>query len=283
MNPRRRRTLLAPAVLLPWWRGLHAKGEAPLAVGILPNLSPRALIGRYQAFGRYLERVLSARVEILTANGWRSFHERALGGDYDLIVTAAHLARLGQVDGSLVPLACFEPPIRALLVHGRDRPLAGRDDLRGHTIALSNPASLVALRGLRWLEESGLQRDRDYRTAAVATDDSLGAMILRGAARAAILSDGEFRAVPEPERQRLEIHAAFAEVPGFVALAHPKLGESRIDALRAALLALDEATDEGRQFFASNGIRSVVAVAPAQWQALDVYLDDTRRLLAGGA
>lgn len=265
------------------WCGPRAEAAPSLVVGILPNLSPRALIARYQPLGRYLERVLPAQVEIQTANGWRSFHDRSIRGDYDLIVSAAHLARLGQVDGALVPLAGFEPPIRALLVHDRDRPLAGRDELRGETVALSNPASLVALRGLRWLEEAGLARERDIRTAPVATDDSLGAMILRGAARAAILSDGEFRAIPETERQRLVIHAAFAEVPGFVVLAHPKLGGSRIEALRAALLALDEANDEGRQFFAGNGIRAVVALAPAQMQALDVYLDDARRLLAAAA
>ena len=120
----------------------------PLQIGVLPNLSARVILQHYQPMRQYLERGLKRPVEILTAPDFKTFHERTLKGEYDMVATAAHFARLAQVDAGHVALVSYQPSIKGLLITLRDRPLKAVEELRGSKLAFANPQSLVALRGL---------------------------------------------------------------------------------------------------------------------------------------
>lgn len=251
-----------------------------LELGVLPNISPRVLLAQYEPMRKYLARELQATVQVSTAPGWNAFHARTVALEYDLVVTAAHLARLAQLDKGFVPLVSYAPPIKGLLVVAKARPIAAVSELKGGTLVLSNPQSLVTFRGMNWLDENGLQRDRDFRTISTPTDDSVGSVVLRGDAVAAMISGGEFLAIPEAIRQQLQLLTVFAEVPGFVALASPRLAGPRADALKAHLLAFANGSEEGKAFFASTGFVAMREVAPGLMESMDTYVAATRRMLS---
>ena len=69
--------------------------------------------------------------------------------------------------------------------------------MRGKTLAVANPQSLVVLRGLQWLREQGLQEGRDFKISRAGNDDSLGTLIRSGEAPMAMMSMGEFRQIGE--------------------------------------------------------------------------------------
>ncbi|MFM2052769.1 MAG: hypothetical protein RL456_806 [Pseudomonadota bacterium] len=278
---RRGACLALAAALMPARSVLaQAAGAAQLEIGVLPNVSARVLMNQYQPLRTFLGRELGRPVQVSTAPGWTAFHQATMALEYDLVVTAAHLARLAQVERGLVPLVSFLPPIKGLLAVPVERPLQRVQDLAGRTLALSNPQSLVTFRGMQWLVGQGLQRERDFRVVGTPTDDSVGNVVLRGDAAAAMLSGGEFRAIPEALRERLQILSTFAEVPGFVAMASPRLPAADAQALRALLLRFAEGTDEGRQFRERTGFTAMREPPAGLMESLDADLPATRRALA---
>lgn len=260
-------------------RTLLAQTTAALEIGVLPNISARVLLGQYQPMRDFFARVQQP-VQFSTAPNWSSFHERTLALEYDLVVTGAHLARLAQLERGLVPLLSYSPNIRALIAVSKARPMRDIMDLRGQALVLSNPQSLVTLRGLQWLAEKGLQRDRDFRTITVPTEDSAGSLVVRGEAVAALLSSGEFRATPEAVKPQFEIMLTLAEVPSFLVLASPRLPAPVHEALKNQLLAFANGSAEGKAFFGNTGFTGIGEVPPGLMASMDAYVEPTRKALA---
>lgn len=269
---------LLPAALAPCMA--RAQAASPIEVGVLPNVSARVLMAQYQPMREYLARELARPVQVSTAPDWAAFHRRTLALDYDLIVSAAHLARLAQIERGYVPLLAYAPRIKGLLVVSKAHPIAGLGELSGQTVVLSNPQSLVTLRAMQWLADNGLHAQRQFTTIKTPTDDSVGNVLLRGDAIAAIASGGEFRTIPEALRAQLSVHTVFAEVAGFVVLASPQLAARDAQALKQRLQQFAAGTAEGKAFFEATGFTTIQELEPGAMEAMDVYVESTRRLLA---
>lgn len=259
-------------------RVASADGMRDLEIGVLPNLSTRVLMTQYAPLRDALARSLNRPARIATAPDWSRFTRRGLEGDYDLIVTAAHLARLQQVEAGLIPVGRFTPDIPALLVTRGDAPVSRLTDLRGKIVALPNVHSLVALQSLHRLAEAGLRPGQDLRLISVPTDDSVGNLLLRGDATAAVLSGGEFRMIPEDIRARLKVVQTVAEVPGFIVLASPRLDADALERLRRCLESFPGSSD-GQRFAELTGFSGLTTVDDALMKSLDIHLPDARQIL----
>lgn len=249
-----------------------------LQIGVLPNVSARVILTNYRPFREFLAAELGRPVEVTTAPDFREFHARTMAGAYDIVVTAANLGRVAQLDARLELLAGFDPPIPALLVMRKATPVEAIGSLRGRSLAVANPQSLVVLRGKNWLREQGLAFDVDYRTVWARNEDSLAQVLVSGDAPLAMMSMGEFRAIREEIRQTLDIHREFARVPNFFVLRGRDMPATQAAALKAAILKFP-ATDLGREFFALSGVQSIRPVPDADIAILDGVADETRSLL----
>lgn len=256
-----------------------ASAAGTFTLGVLPNISARVLLTHYQPVREYLQQSLGRPVEVVTANDFRAFAQATRDGKFDAIVTAPNLGRVAQVDSRWAPVAQYEPGIPALLVGAANRDGAVAQ-LRGKSLALANPQSLVALVGLRWLAGQGLQPSRDFQIVRTPNDDSLGPLILNGEAPFAIMSMGEFRAKPEALRQSLRIVTEIATVPGFLVMANPAMAAADRQRLAEALWAMPS-TEPGRRFFSLSGFTNVRRVDEREIATLDAYVDSTRRSLFG--
>ncbi len=271
-NPTRRHALAMLAASL----AAPARAQAhPLQVGVVPNVNARLILTNYQPFRDQLQRALNRPVEIATAPDFRAFYERMTAGAYDFSISPANLARVAELDHGLVPFAIYEPGIPGCLVMWKDRPVRDVAELRGKTLALSNPQSLVALKGFAWLEARGLVRERDYRTIHARNDESLAQLLSTGEAPLAMMSRGELMAVHSDLRARLEELAEFARVPGFVLLTARGLPAADAQALRASVLALPQSED-GREFMRRAGVQAIRALAPGEMAGLDDTVAATR-------
>ena len=276
----RRPLCTALATWAAWPAGVRAQPPAPFEIGVLPHISARVLLTQYRPLREYLARQLQQPVQVSTAPNWTVFHERTLALEYDLVITAANLARLAQLDRGFQPLVSYTPAIKGLLICASARPISSASELRGHVLALSNPQSLVSLRGLQWLAEQSLQRERDFRTLKTPTDDSVGSVVVRGDAVAALCSGGEYRAIPDALRSQLQVVNTFAEVPGFIVLAGPKLTASQARAVKEQLLHFAAGSEEGKVFFASTGFAGMQEVTASLLASMDPYLAATRQVMA---
>lgn len=260
---------------------LMAQAQGPLEMGLLPNISARTLLSQYQPMRDYLARALQRPVHLSTAPDWSVFHGRIAAVDYELVATAPHMARLAQLDHGWMPLLQMLPDIKAVLVFAADRPMTAISELRGKTLVLSNPLSLVAMRGLHWLADNGLQQDKDFKTIVIPNDDSIGNVLGRGDALAAVVSAGEFRAIPEGLHHQLQILTIFAEIPGFMIVASPRVGADQARLIKTRLMEFASArSGEGAAFLAATGFSGMREIPPGLMASMDVYVNTTRDMLA---
>lgn len=247
-------------------------------VGVLPNLSPRVLLTNYRPLRDYLSATLGIPVEITTAPDFRTFQARTMAGDYDLVVTAANLGRIAQLDGRLKLIAGFDPPIPALLVTLKDAPAPSIDALRGKALAVSNPQSMLVLVGKNWLRQRGIVAGTDYEVVWTRNEDSLAQVLTSGSAPLAMMSAGELRAIRPDIRERLTVMDEFARLPNFLLLQGRAMPPERLAALEAALLAFP-GTDLGREFTNLTGVRAIRPVPDSDFATIDSVAAETREQL----
>jgi phosphonate transport system substrate-binding protein len=254
-----------------------AQAQGAFQLAVMPNLSARIILTNYRPMREYLQSELGRPVEIVTATDLREFYTRTLAGTYDLVIMAANLARVAELDAKFELLGGLEPPIPALFVTRKDAPMATYEALRGKALALANPQSLVALTAKATLAASGLGAEREYRTVWARNEDSLGQLLASGEAPMASMSMGEFRALREELRQTLEFRE-FAKVPNFFALAGKPMAAADSARLRTLLYAFSE-TELGKEFQSLSGVQRIRAVPPADLDGLDATLAETRAAL----
>lgn len=262
-----------------------AKAEPPatLTVGLLPNIGPEALLAQYEPMKRFLERRNPQKIRLVTSANFREFFRAGMNGDFDLAVSAPHLARVMQLDGAMVPVVMFEPRIRALLVAPSEKTLELPQDARGKALAFANPQSLVAMYAVRWFGEQGLQAGKDYEIKAPRDDMGVGRLMLSGEAVAGIMSNGEFRQIPKEEAARLKIVREIARIPNFVVLAHPRLGREYMDKVRGQLKGFIGDMEDGATFAQATGVAAVVDANESELRELNAHVDQTRRAMGGSA
>jgi phosphonate transport system substrate-binding protein len=272
----------APAAVAAAPAAVPAAPGGPLVIGVLPNIGAAALMAQYESLKTYLERQGDQKVSIVLPANFKAFFDSTMRGDYDLAVAAPHFARVAQLDTGMIPLAMYEPRINAQLIAPSDSALTGPGDVRGKVVAFANPASLVAMYGQQWLRQQKLEAGKDYEVKGARTDMGVGRMLLSGDAVAAIMSNGEFRALPPEESARLKILDVFARIPNFILVAHPRLGNSRLASLKSQLLAFPADKDDGAAFIKATGITGIVETDDALLRELDPYLALTRRAMGVG-
>ena len=250
-----------------------------LVIGVIPNIATASLQAQYENLKSWFERTQGQKVRISVPANFKVFFDNTMRGDYDLSIGAPHFARVAQVDKALVPVVIYEPRISALFIGRPDDGINAPADVRGKALGFANPTSLVALYGLQWFRQNGMEPGKDYEVRGARTDMGVGRMLLTGEVAGAIMSNGEFRALPADEAARLRTVEAFARIPNFIIVAHPRLGAARIAKLRGQFKNFIIDKDEGASFVKATGITGMVEPDDAVLKELDPYIVPTRRAM----
>jgi phosphonate transport system substrate-binding protein len=249
-------------------------------IGVLPHASARTIATQYEPLQGYLSQKLDATVMVSSAPDWTTFYKNVKNEQYDLVVAAAHVARLIQIDLGLQTIASYQPKIKGLFITSSSQIAVSPLFVKGKPIALSNPASLVAFEAEKWLEGYRMKAGVDYKLLEVRGGDSVGISILRGETAAGIISQGDFQSQPNHVKNQLHIVTTFAEVPNFVVLTSKRLSEAAGILLSKQLHAFSEFELEGKIFQERTGFKITAQINDTDMKAMDVFLDKTRRLLA---
>lgn len=248
-----------------------AAQEAPVVVGILPTLSPRVLIGNYQPFRLYLQRTLKRPVELVTATNFTAFHQSTMAGKYDLVVTAAHLARLAQIEGRYSPLATYQSVNRAVLLTSLSAPLKSVKDLKGARVATLDRFALIVSQTSIWLQEQDLQWGKDYQLLETSSHNSAAYSVLSGESMLAIVSPAGLKQMPADIQDKLQVFATLPPLPSLMWLAHPRM-TSEVPRLKSVLLAFSPTLSEGKAFFDKTGYLNMREITPEEMKSLDPYI-----------
>lgn len=248
-----------------------------LVVGVFPYLTTRTLVNTYQPLRMHLEQSLAREVAVVTAPDLRQFYARSQRGDYDILVTPPHFARLHQLQSGLIPLFGYSNPTTGLLVARRDSGIKSAEDLRGREIAIAEPVALVAIMCSAWMGQHGMKSPRDYTFHVAGSHNSAVMSVVNRETAAAVVGASAFKQITEKFKSDVVVVTAVGEVMGLVVLANPRLGSGLAQIEQS--LASFPSTPEGQQFIQTNGIGGFKPIERSELQKLDPYLPETTRWL----
>ena len=261
----------------------HASPAAkPLIVGIVPNLSPRSMLSAYQPLREQLALFLARPVELFTAPDFKTFYLRSAGGEYDLALMPAHLARLAQIEAGLVPVAQFIPQQTGVALVAKQSRIRQASDLLGKRIALVDSLALVTLRAEDWLRAQGLVLGGNVPLAAHFTYHNAAVQaVINGNADAAIISSAPFATMPPEMRAAVRIVGTLGEMPTNVFMANPQLSKGEVAQLQRALLDFGHQSGAGRHFLARYRYQDIVPPSASEMQAMDSYAKRAKQIMTG--
>lgn len=269
--------IVAVAILTPPGK---AVADPPLQLGILPYLPARSLIAEHQPLRAFLQQSLGREVELYTAPDFQTFFESTRQGKYDVVITAAHFARVAQIDQGYVPMVRYSGGARGLVVVARNSPIRRLEQLRGKIIAGPDRLALVSLVVDRWLREHGLQEKRDYTLLPSVSFNTAILTVQHGEAAAAISAPAALRQMPAELRDSVRILGDTGDYTNLIYLANPRLDKREIAQLGELILRFATDTQSGRAFLRSTGFGSIIPATAADMNRLDTYVPETRRLVA---
>ncbi len=246
--------------------------QRPLTMGILPFMSPIALLKRFAPLRDYLSRQLDRPVLLETAYDFPAFFRRTLQQRYDIVYTAPHFVPPALASGAYTLQATYARPLSAVLLVRTDGPIAKVADLAGRVVATPPPEALVTIVGRAMLDKSGLTGKRaplyrNYRSHNAAYQAVEG-----GEAAAAVVAVNVVQ-VPQLAQAHLRILTRSADLPAVGFLTSNHLSEALQHRIGAALVALrhDEA---GHKIL--RAVRDPISgyrwAKPSEFAALTKYL-----------
>lgn len=247
-----------------------AQAAGELRFGVFPQLSARTLAETYQPLADHLGRGLGRPVALESAADFFTFHERTLAGEYELVLTAPHMAWLAWKEGGYRPLLVYREPARGFVVVRADSPLRRLSDLRGKSIVIPDANAVISLRLEKLLAAAGLKLGRELAVTEVGTHTNAALYVHDGQADAAIVGIFPMKRLPKEVRERLRILAETPPLPSHVFLVPPRTSAARERALAVAIAGF-MANEAGRRFLEKTGM---VGVRPLQRDELRAVADD---------
>jgi len=269
---------LAGLVLLAGPARAEAQDSRPLRIGLLPTNATLSLLRLYDPLRSFLQSRLDQRVELYTAANFRSSFADVKSGAFDVLVTASHFGVVA-VDMGYVPLVRYKAELRPLIVVPKGSLLNEGAQLRGKKVLTANRLAALSVVTETWLESRyGMTAGRDYQLIDASSHATAIRAVGMGDADAAISSRSALAQVPEEVRKRVDSFEASIAVPHQFTLVHPRLGEQRIAALRAALAAFPD-SEEGQRFFAASGFQGYVPLTPQDIAVARPYADKVVKMI----
>jgi len=242
--------------------------SAPLRFGVFPQLSSRAIADAYQPLADHLGESIGHPVGLESAKDYSTFHERTLTGEYDVVLTAPHMAWLAWKEGGYRPVLIYEEPAKGFVVVRADSAYHKLGDLRDKTIAIPDPNAVANIRLARMLEKSGLSPGRRLTVAEVGTHGNAATHVSENQADAAVVGVYPFFQLSKAVRDKLRIIAGTPDLPGPVFLVHPRTTALREQEIRLAVEKFmhDEA---GSVFLKKTGFGGVRALREAELRQVE--------------
>ena len=244
--------------------------DKPLIFGVFPSMTAKQTVEVHRPLASALEKHLGRRVVVYSARDFETFVARTRQGEYDILLTAPHLAWLARQDVGYRPLLKYAQPVRGLLVVKSDSPLGELEALRGRTIAAADPLALVVMATQAQLTERGLKHGIDYRTTDSGTHANSVMQVINGRADAAMLGLHPYNLMPPDLRQQLRVLAETPPLSSLMYLTHPRLRDAEAQAVRQALLGF-AATPEGQAFMQRGGYGGFADVDGRELRAFRPY------------
>jgi phosphonate transport system substrate-binding protein len=247
-----------------------ADDKKPLAFGVFPSLTARQTVEVYQPLADIIGKKLQRRVVVYSARDFKTFVARTRAGDYDIVLTAPHLAWLARQDAGYRPLLKYAQPVYGMLVTRADSPLQTVESLRGRTIATADAIAVAVMAVQAELAARGLRANVDYHTLDAGTHVNAMMQVINGRADGAIIGVHPYRLLAADLRAQLRVVTESPRLSSLMYLTHPRLRDREAGAVRQTLYDF-AATAEGEAFMQRGGYGGFAEIDGTELRAFRPY------------
>jgi phosphonate transport system substrate-binding protein len=227
--------------------------------GVFPQLSTRLMAETYQPLVDSLGDSIRQPVSLESAKDFFTFHQRTAGGEYDLVLTAPHLAWLAWKEGGYRPILIYEEPAKGFVVVRADSPYRQLSDLRGKSLAIPDPNAVVNIRLAKTLAKAGLHPGQELAVIEAGSHTNAVTHVSDKQTDAAIVGVFPFLRLPNEVREGLRIIAETPDLPSHVFLVHPSTSTADEHAIRRAIEQFVRG-QSGKVFLEKTGFGGVRAL-----------------------
>lgn len=245
-------------------------GTDELIFGIYPYLSSSQMVAQFSPLGDHLAKELGRPVSLRSAPDFEKFIERSRNGEYDIIFTAPHLGRLAEQRDGYRALAQTGYSIVIVLLARNDGPIRKLADLKGNSLAVGSRLSMSYQMVERALVEQGLSIGRDVRFVNTANFSNVLEALVRKEADAGATGTLLWDNAPPEKHQVLHEVWRSQTVPGFLLLAHPRIGPAALKRLEQAIVDFG-GTPAGKLYFEKTQQIDFRPVSAAAMKSIDPY------------
>ena len=257
-------------------------GETPqkpgLKFGVFPNLSTRVLLETYQPVADTVSDSSKRPVELQSAADFETFYQRTQSGEYDLLLTAPHLAWLAWKEAGYRPLLAYDQPVMGLLVVRRGSGIRTLADLKAKTVARADPLAIVVMRMEKQLVKAGLRAGRDYQSVEAGSHNNAALLVHQGKVDAGILGALPFRKLAPDVQSGLQIIAETEALPSQVYLVGQRVSPDQETLLQRGIqqFMLSEA---GRVFLEKGGFGGIHRLTRIELNRVAVDAKQVKQML----
>ena len=212
-----------------------AAQNGELVFGVYPYLTPTQIVDQFAPLREHVAKALGRPVTMVSAPDFAAFIERTRKGEYDLIFTAPHMGRLAEQRDGYQRVAQTGYRIAVVVLARRDGPVKSLDALRDRSIAIGSRSSMTYQIVAQALKKQGLALEKDVRLVETPSFSNVLQAVVRGEAAAGGTGTLLWDVATIEQREALRVVFQAPPVPGFLVMAHPRLGTAQIGRLQQAL------------------------------------------------
>jgi phosphonate transport system substrate-binding protein len=256
---------------------LHERrGERVFRMGVVPFAPPALMYRKFLPLADYLSRRTGFRIELRVASDFASAVEEITHGVthlcYMTTLTYIKARKAGSVELLAMSLREGKPHHHSVIVTAASREIASVRELKGRSFAFVDPNSFSGYRMPKaMLGEEGVKlADLSYHNF-VGYHDDVVRVVLRGDYDAGGVMEA---AALKHKDEGLRILKTSPEIPEFNIAVSRSLAREEADALKAAIMSLNEGSDEARAVLESISPHTTGFTA-----ATDADFDPVREIL----
>ncbi|MBW6521256.1 MAG: phosphate/phosphite/phosphonate ABC transporter substrate-binding protein [Desulfoarculaceae bacterium] len=233
--------------------------DESLVFGVFPYLSANQMMEQLSPLCKRIEEALGRKVILVSAPNFLSYVERTARGEYDLVLTAAHMGHLAEKLNGWQRIVQSGQKTATVLLVRTESSIRRLEDLRGKKMAVGNRLSITYLLAEKALAEAGIIMGQDMEVIETATFSNVVQSVFLGeadvGATPTLLWDNWENVNAEQHQQLREIFRAQPATPSFLVMASPRTDQATIRSLIDSLLSFAEVL-EGKIFFQKSQFES---------------------------
>jgi phosphonate transport system substrate-binding protein len=249
---------------------LFAGENKELVLGVFPYVSPAQLAAFHTPLKDYLAQSLQRPVTLVTAPDFSSFIERTSQGQYDIIITAPHLGRFAETHDGYKRLAQTGHFVQGIFLARKDSGIRTIGDLRGKTVMIAQPVSIIYQMAVHMLRENGLVPGKSVTILDSRTHNNSMYAPLRGESDASVTGTLLWQVIGKEQRDQMRVIGTTDEAPGFMVMANKRLSSRDVAEIKKLLLDFHNVPGSA-PYFAATGYKRFVEIDDRVMKKLDPY------------